>query len=63
MQDATPAPRAHRSFSAPLFQKIVDGQIDPSFVVTHTVSLEDGLKMDKTFREKEDGCINVVMQP
>ena len=43
-----------------LFQ---EGEIDPSFVITHTVSLEDGPGMYKTFRDKEDGCIKVVLKP
>ena len=46
-----------------LLQRIADGQIDPSFVITHSVSLEDGPEMFKTFRDKEDGCIKVVMKP
>lgn len=46
-----------------LVQRIADGQIDPSFVITHTVGLEEGPEMYKTFREKEDGCIKVVMKP
>jgi len=46
-----------------LLQRIADGQIDPSFVITHTVGLEDGPDMYKTFRDKEDGCIKVVMKP
>jgi len=46
-----------------LLQRIADGQIDPSFVITHSVPLEDGPAMYKTFRDKEDGCIKVVMKP
>src|SRR3954447_4614772 len=46
-----------------LLQRITDGQIDPSFVITHSVSLEDGPEMFKTFRDKQDGCIKVVMKP
>jgi threonine dehydrogenase-like Zn-dependent dehydrogenase len=46
-----------------LLQRIGDGQIDPSFVITHRVGLEDGPDMYKTFRDKEDGCIKVVMTP
>ena len=46
-----------------LLQRIQEGQIDPSFVVTHTVGLEQGPEMYKTFREKEDGCIKVVLRP
>lgn len=46
-----------------LLKRIREGQIDPSFVITHTVSLEDGPGMYKTFRDKEDGCIKVVLKP
>jgi len=47
----------------PLLKKVVDGEIDPSFVVTHTCTLDEGPGMYKTFREKEDGCIKVVLKP
>ncbi|PRY08562.1 zinc-dependent alcohol dehydrogenase [Paraburkholderia sp. BL25I1N1] len=46
-----------------LLKRIQDGQIDPSFVITHTVSLEEGPGMYRTFRDKEDGCIKVVLKP
>lgn len=46
-----------------LLQRIVDGQVDPSFVITHTASLEQGPEMYKTFRDKLDGCIKVVLKP
>ncbi|MBV9076624.1 MAG: glutathione-dependent formaldehyde dehydrogenase [Methylobacteriaceae bacterium] len=46
-----------------LLRRIEEGQIDPSFVITHKVSLEDGPAMYKTFRDKQDGCIKVFIQP
>jgi threonine dehydrogenase-like Zn-dependent dehydrogenase len=46
-----------------LLALIVEGKIDPSFVITHTVGLEQGPEMYKTFRDKEDGCIKVVLKP
>ena len=46
-----------------LLARIEQGQIDPSFVVTHTVSLEQGPEMYKTFRDKQDGCVKVVLKP
>ncbi|MEA3111074.1 MAG: hypothetical protein QOG58_873 [Caballeronia sp.] len=46
-----------------LLHRIQEGQIDPSFVITHTVPLDDGPGMYKTFRDKEDGCIKVVLKP
>jgi threonine dehydrogenase-like Zn-dependent dehydrogenase len=46
-----------------LLERIQKGEIDPSFVITHRVSLQDGPEMYKTFRDKQDGCIKVVMTP
>jgi threonine dehydrogenase-like Zn-dependent dehydrogenase len=46
-----------------LLKRIVEGQIDPSFVITHSVPLEQGPEMYKVFRDKEDGCIKVVLKP
>jgi threonine dehydrogenase-like Zn-dependent dehydrogenase len=46
-----------------LLRRIEDGQIDPAFVITHQVGLEDGPEMYRTFREKHDGCIKVVLRP
>lgn len=46
-----------------LLRRIDDGQIDPSFVITHSVGLEDGPGMYQTFRDKQDGCIKVVLKP
>ncbi len=47
----------------PLLEKIEKGEIDPSFIITHRRTLEDGPEMYKTFRDKEDGCIKVVLKP
>jgi threonine dehydrogenase-like Zn-dependent dehydrogenase len=46
-----------------LLHRIADGQIDPSFVITHTASLEEGPELYKTFRDKKDGCIKVILKP
>jgi threonine dehydrogenase-like Zn-dependent dehydrogenase len=46
-----------------LLRRIQEGQIDPSFVITHTVPLDRGPEMYKTFRDKKDNCIKVVMKP
>ncbi len=52
----------HR-YLAPLLEKILSGDIDPSFVITHRATLEDGPELYRKFRDKEDGCIKVVMNP
>ncbi|WP_046867670.1 zinc-dependent alcohol dehydrogenase [Microvirga massiliensis] len=46
-----------------LLRRIEEGQIDPSFVITHTVSLDEGPEMYKVFRDKQDSCIKVVLKP
>jgi threonine dehydrogenase-like Zn-dependent dehydrogenase len=50
-------------YLAPLLKKIEAGEIDPSFIITHRVPLEQAPQAYKTFREKEDGCIKVVLKP
>jgi threonine dehydrogenase-like Zn-dependent dehydrogenase len=50
-------------WSEDLLRRIEEGQIDPSFVITHNVGLDQGPEMYRTFRDKEDGCIKVVLKP
>jgi threonine dehydrogenase-like Zn-dependent dehydrogenase len=50
-------------WTSDLLRRIESKQIDPSFVVTHTVSLQDGAEMYRTFNDKEDGCIKVMIKP
>jgi threonine dehydrogenase-like Zn-dependent dehydrogenase len=47
----------------PLLDKIEKGEIDPSFVITHKLPLADAPEAYKTFRDKKDGCIKVVLKP
>lgn len=46
-----------------LMDRILKGEIDPSFVITHRATLEQGPELYKTFLDKKDGCIKVVMKP
>jgi len=52
----------HR-YMKPLLAKVEAGEIDPSFVITHRLPLSDAPGAYKTFRDKEDGCIKVVLTP
>jgi threonine dehydrogenase-like Zn-dependent dehydrogenase len=52
-----------QKYLEPLLSKVEAGEIDPSFVITHRVKLEDAPKAYKAFRDKEDGCIKVVLKP
>ena len=46
-----------------LLERIEKGEIDPSFVITHRATLEEGPDLYKTFRDKKDGCVKVVLKP
>ncbi len=46
-----------------LLRRIEEEQIDPSFVITHEVPLDKGPEMYRTFRDKQDSCIKVVLKP
>lgn len=46
-----------------LLRRIEEGEIDPSFVITHTVPLEKGPEMYQMFRDKRESCVKVVLKP
>ncbi len=46
-----------------LLRLIEEGRIDPSFVITHRLRLDDAPQGYKVFRDKEEGCIKVVLKP
>jgi len=52
----------HR-YMEPLLHRIQSGEIDPSFVITHRLSLDQAPRAYKTFRDKQEQCIKVVLDP
>jgi threonine dehydrogenase-like Zn-dependent dehydrogenase len=50
-------------YMRPLLQRIQDGEIDPSYIVTHRLKLEDAPKGYELFKKKQDGCLKVVLTP
>ncbi len=52
-----------RKWTDDLLRRIEEGELDPSFVITHQRPLEQGPELYATFREKKDGCIKVVLKP
>jgi threonine dehydrogenase-like Zn-dependent dehydrogenase len=50
-------------YMRPLLEKIQNGEIDPSFVVTHSMSLEDAPYGYEMFLNKQDGCTKIVLKP
>ena len=51
----------HR-YMKPLLEHIQNGDIDPSFVITHKMALEDAPVGYDIFNHKEDDCLKVVLQ-
>lgn len=50
-------------YMRPLLQKIEEGEIDPSFIITHRLDLDDAPDAYEMFRDKDDGCVKVIMNP
>ena len=46
----------------PLMKHIQNGDIDPSFVITHRISIDDAPQAYETFKHKKDNCIKVVIK-
>jgi threonine dehydrogenase-like Zn-dependent dehydrogenase len=47
----------------PLLQRIENGEIDPSFVVSHHLPLDEAPRGYEMFKNKEDDCVKVVLKP
>lgn len=47
----------------PLLERIQNGDIDPSFVITHRMPLEQAPEGFAMFRDKQDECIKIVLKP
>ena len=47
----------------PLLQLIEQGQIDPSFVISHRLSLDQAPEAYRMFRDKQHQCTKVVLKP
>ena len=50
-------------FMKPLLDRIERGDIDPSFVISHRVPIDEAPKMYQVFRDKQDHCTKVVLDP
>ncbi|MEQ8673810.1 MAG: zinc-dependent alcohol dehydrogenase [Aggregatilineales bacterium] len=51
------------NYLKPLLQHIENGDIDPTFVISHRLSLNEAPGAYKMFRDKQDDCIKVVLKP
>jgi threonine dehydrogenase-like Zn-dependent dehydrogenase len=50
-------------YMRPLLERIQNGEIDPSFIITHRMSLEEAPTGFHMFVHKEDECLKVVLKP
>jgi threonine dehydrogenase-like Zn-dependent dehydrogenase len=50
-------------YMQPLLERIQRGEIDPTFIITHRLSLEDAPKGYDLFKHKQDECVKVVLKP
>jgi threonine dehydrogenase-like Zn-dependent dehydrogenase len=49
-------------YMKPLLERIENGDIDPSFIITHRMQLDDAPKGFDIFLNKEDECVKVVLK-
>ena len=50
-------------YMQPLLERIQRGEIDPSFVITHRLSLDEAPTGYERFNKKDDNCLKVVLSP
>jgi threonine dehydrogenase-like Zn-dependent dehydrogenase len=50
-------------YMKPLLQRVLNGDIDPSFVISHRLRLADAPRAYQMFRDKQDDCMKVVLTP
>jgi len=46
-----------------MLERVQRGEIDPSFVITHRLSLDEAPQGYQMFRDKQDDCMKVVLKP
>jgi threonine dehydrogenase-like Zn-dependent dehydrogenase len=50
-------------YMRPLLERILNGDIDPTFIITHTIPLAEAAHGYDIFKEKQDDCLKVVLKP
>ncbi len=52
-----------RSYMKTIYDQIVKGEIDPTSIITHKLSLDDAAYGYDIFNERQDDCIKVILKP
>lgn len=50
-------------YVGPLLEHIMKAEVDPSFIITRRLSLDEAPEGYATFNDKQDGCVKIVMHP
>jgi threonine dehydrogenase-like Zn-dependent dehydrogenase len=50
-------------YMKPLLQRIERGEIDPTWIITHTLPLDEAECGFEIFKNKQDDCEKVVLKP
>ena len=46
-----------------VLERIQKGEIDPTFIITHRLPLDQAPDAYRMFRDKQDECLKVVLKP
>ena len=58
------AGQAHvQRYMRPLLERIERGEIDPTFIITHRLPLDEAPHGYRIFKEKEEDCVKVLLTP
>jgi threonine dehydrogenase-like Zn-dependent dehydrogenase len=52
-----------QNYMKPLLERIEKGQIDPSYIISHRVTLEDAPRMYEIWRDKKEKVTKIVIDP
>jgi threonine dehydrogenase-like Zn-dependent dehydrogenase len=56
--------QAHvQRYMRPLLERIQNGDVDPTFIITHTMPLEEAPRGYEMFMRKQDECVKIVLKP
>jgi threonine dehydrogenase-like Zn-dependent dehydrogenase len=51
------------NYMKPLLERIEKGQIDPSYIISHRITLDEAPELYKVWRDKEDKVTKIVIDP
>jgi threonine dehydrogenase-like Zn-dependent dehydrogenase len=51
-----------QKYMKPLLERILNDEIDPSFVISHRISIDDGPDAYKNFNDNKEDFIKVIMK-